>query len=448
MPTVIWTDERLTDEQLPLLKDLVQLEKLVVRDRPISDDGLLAIKDLQHLWLLNLSNTKVTDGGMKPLQNFIRLKRLYLGGTAVTDAALGPLGDMLELNYLELPPQISDAAISQFRESHPQTTVVRETRFEKNSPQAIEARAKALRDQGLFPPAIALLRPVAEAAFKKSPQKPHTLELVRQMIDLYRAAGAYKKALPLCRLALKQSEVALRPNDEECSADLFNLVEILQLQGDFEGAREQLKKAFAARKKRFGADHPATAQAWFVRGEAALYEADTETAAEAFAKSLEIREKRLGPHHLDVAQSRLRVGQVARYREELCPSLLEVRKALEIEGAAPAKAGPALAETSGELAQSLIAVGVANPFFERGWLLTDGDVDNRPALHAVTAYSEQMFREGKFETTVPLMRLALEASERLLGADHPETMKIWDCLADGFQIAKRFPDAAFCADLR
>ena len=281
VPTVIWTDERLTDEQLPLLKDIAQLEKLVIRDRPITDDGLLAIKDLQHLWVLNLSNTKVTDGVLKTIQSLIRLKRLYLGGTAVTDALLKPLCEMPELSYLELPPQISDGAIAQFRDALPQTKVVRETKLKPGSPEAAEARAKALRDQGLFGPAIALYRPIAETAFKKSPQKPHTLELVRGMIDMYRAAGKYKKALPLCRVALKQSEGKLRPPDQEFSDDLFNLVEILQLQGELGDARAEAQKALAARKKRFGADHLATAHASFVLGEAAMYEIDIEAAAGA-----------------------------------------------------------------------------------------------------------------------------------------------------------------------
>ena len=86
-----------------------------------------------------------------------------------------------------------------------------------------------------------------------------------------------------------------------------------------------------------------------------------------------------------------------------------------------------------------------NPFFERGWLITDGDFDNRHSIMPVmVGYCGAMGRAppGRCGHAPLCCRAALRLGERLPGTNHPESIKIWNCMADHYQLARRFADAS------
>jgi hypothetical protein len=87
-------DAGLTDNSLALLKALTHLEHLNLSQNPkITDAGLKTIATLERLRSLHLAHCKITDKGLAQLQNLDGLRTLNVVQTAVTQEALERLAD-------------------------------------------------------------------------------------------------------------------------------------------------------------------------------------------------------------------------------------------------------------------------------------------------------------------------------------------------------------------
>lgn len=77
-------DSRLTDAGLALLKKLTNLRSLDLQDAPVTDRGTAVLAGLAKLEELSLAGTRVTDKGVVELATLKDLKQLKLHKTAVT----------------------------------------------------------------------------------------------------------------------------------------------------------------------------------------------------------------------------------------------------------------------------------------------------------------------------------------------------------------------------
>jgi hypothetical protein len=97
----------LTDAGLEQLKNLHQLEQLVLSGAKITDDGLAQLAPLKNLQRLYLFQTRITDAGLEHLEGLQNLEILRVGRTAVTQEAAEEFqAKMPKLTRLiEAPPE-------------------------------------------------------------------------------------------------------------------------------------------------------------------------------------------------------------------------------------------------------------------------------------------------------------------------------------------------------
>jgi hypothetical protein len=106
------------DDELALLKDMLNLVELNLGGTNISDASLIYIKPLVNLTRLQLHNTKITDAGLSNLTGLTKLTSLNLYGTAVSDQGVQQLKDLKKLKNLYLyltkvtPPTAKNLAAS------------------------------------------------------------------------------------------------------------------------------------------------------------------------------------------------------------------------------------------------------------------------------------------------------------------------------------------------
>jgi hypothetical protein len=84
------------------LKELTQLERLVLSDTKVSDADLQHLEGLTQLKELYLQGTQVGDAGLRHITGLTQLERLDLDGTKVADAGLQYVRRLTELEMLAL----------------------------------------------------------------------------------------------------------------------------------------------------------------------------------------------------------------------------------------------------------------------------------------------------------------------------------------------------------
>jgi hypothetical protein len=92
----------LTDESLPHLKVLGQLQLLDLTGTSVSSKGLEPLQGLTKMQTLNLSSTQVNDQGLSYLKGMKDLRTLNLGLTEVSDKGLETLKGLTKLQHLNL----------------------------------------------------------------------------------------------------------------------------------------------------------------------------------------------------------------------------------------------------------------------------------------------------------------------------------------------------------
>jgi internalin A len=95
-----WTE--LNGAHLACLRNLVNLEGLMLDHNSVTDEGLVHLAQLRQLHTLTLDNTLVTAAGLVPLKGLVNLEHLQLQNTAVTDDGLEHLQEMNKLRRIFL----------------------------------------------------------------------------------------------------------------------------------------------------------------------------------------------------------------------------------------------------------------------------------------------------------------------------------------------------------
>jgi internalin A len=93
---------KVTDAGMKELRDLTNLQELVLGSTKVTDVGLKELKELNSLKKLCFDSCpKVTDAGMKELAGLTSLESLYLVGTGVKGPGLKELKGLKRLRTLE-----------------------------------------------------------------------------------------------------------------------------------------------------------------------------------------------------------------------------------------------------------------------------------------------------------------------------------------------------------
>jgi hypothetical protein len=92
----------ITDKSLDRLRQLDQLEQLVVARTSLTDSGLASLEGLHKLRALDLRETQTTDAGLEHLRGLMELRELCLYRTKITDVGLEHLKELSQLESLNL----------------------------------------------------------------------------------------------------------------------------------------------------------------------------------------------------------------------------------------------------------------------------------------------------------------------------------------------------------
>ena len=93
---------KVTDEELKLIKSLSHIKKLVIQSDIITDEGLAAISSLANLEHLNLSECRqITDKGIAAISSLANLEHLNLSRCEkITDEGLAAIRNLPTLSIL------------------------------------------------------------------------------------------------------------------------------------------------------------------------------------------------------------------------------------------------------------------------------------------------------------------------------------------------------------
>ena len=85
---VIWlnvSDNNLTENDLEILKQMNNLEKLRLEKNPVGDKIVDLLSQLQHLEAVDLNETLLTNTGLASLRSHANFRRIYTWKTSVTE---------------------------------------------------------------------------------------------------------------------------------------------------------------------------------------------------------------------------------------------------------------------------------------------------------------------------------------------------------------------------
>ena len=117
-------DTRVTSEGLRHLGGLDSLESIGLTFTDTDDDGLKALSELPNLRELMLQRTKITDGGLVYLTKLKKLERLRLYDTNITDAGLNHLAKIRSLRELKVErTRVTDEGVRAFMKAVPEARV-------------------------------------------------------------------------------------------------------------------------------------------------------------------------------------------------------------------------------------------------------------------------------------------------------------------------------------
>jgi hypothetical protein len=118
-------DGGFTDKGITFIKNLPDLEVLVLKSSDLTDACMTPISRLKSVKKLDLILAKLTSVGLTKLRAMPNLQQLYLYSARVKDADLEPLKSLQQLRLLNLPLSITDKKIEELRKSLPRTEITR-----------------------------------------------------------------------------------------------------------------------------------------------------------------------------------------------------------------------------------------------------------------------------------------------------------------------------------
>ena len=181
---------QVSDAGLLHLRNLTNLEWLMLIEARVSDAGLENIKSLTNLKMLYLDRTSVTNAGMSSLAGMANMEILTLNGTSITDAGLQQLKDLRRLKQIYLNETfVTLDGVKRFKAKLPSLTIIQfsETRA-LGIPVLMECDAKLSFDGNLDVVALSIDRKQFD---DKAVATLHGLERIRKLaLDRTSITGA------------------------------------------------------------------------------------------------------------------------------------------------------------------------------------------------------------------------------------------------------------------
>jgi len=242
--------------------------------------------------------------------------------------------------------------------------------------------------------------------------------------------------------AVRALEAAMRTaqafgeGDARYSAAATSLAQAYFGQGRYRAAEVLYRRALAATEKRLPPEHPEVAAAASNLGEIYRYLGRTEEAAPLHRRALRIRERNYGTEHLSVAESLHYLAELHRVQRRYAEAERLYWRSVMIRSYLQGRDHPALWPSLNGLAQVNRALGraaEADELYGRASALAEKGL---PAARARARLQE--FSTGDSETlalsrgnsaSLQLMPVT-PLSERLLAAEHPETARQLEGLAE------------------
>ncbi|MDY6933189.1 MAG: tetratricopeptide repeat protein [Spirochaetota bacterium] len=253
-----------------------------------------------------------------------------------------------------------------------------------------------------------------------------------------KALGDYEGAKELLKRAMRSAEKNFGPHHPATAVSYSNLATVLKDLGDYEGAKGLLEKAMRSDEKNFGADHPSTARSYSNLALVLQDLGDYEGAKGLLEKAMRSDEKNFGADHPITA---VRYSNLATVLKDLgdyegAKGLLE--KAMRSDEKNLGADHPTTAVSYSNLASVLQDLGDyegAKGLLEKAMRSAE---KNFGADHPTTAvrYSNLALvlqDLGDYEGAKGLLEKAMRSAEKNFGADHPTTAVSYSNLASVLQ---------------
>jgi len=120
----IFSDE-LTDQHVAQMKDLPDLNLLVLMSKKLTDASIDAIVGFKNLEKLDLNKAKVGKRGMRRLSEIKSLRRLYLYNANVDTNAWPEANRLNQITLMHVPPRTPDDVMRRLRSALPNAKIER-----------------------------------------------------------------------------------------------------------------------------------------------------------------------------------------------------------------------------------------------------------------------------------------------------------------------------------
>ncbi len=259
--------------------------------------------------------------------------------------------------------------------------------------------------------------------------------LNQQVIELCQA-GKFNEAVPIAQEFLELCEKRFGPDHPETADALCNLGEVYRSLRDYVRAEPLLKRALKIDEKALGLDHPDTA--WALNNLGELYRATGDyVKAEPLLKcALEIDEKTIGPDHPDTATALNNLAALYYSMGDRGKAEALLQPALKIREESPGPEHDDLAKISslGKQVTELSQRGKyddAIPILQQILELAEKKLgpNHLGTATALSALAELYSLKSDYAKAEPLLKRALKINEKERGPDHPDTATALNSLA-------------------
>lgn len=235
----------------------------------------------------------------------------------------------------------------------------------------------------------------------------------------------YAEAIPLARDVVRILEQTRGPDDLVLAVSLNRLARLLEVTGDFAGARALYERALHIRERALGPEHVDVSQVLNNLGGVLIATGDFAGGRAMYERALEIRERALGPMHTDVALSLNNLAYLLHVIGDYRGSRPLYERALRIYEQAYGPWDLAVATNLGNLASLLFITGeyaAARPMLERALRIRERiqGPEHPDVAAALNNIGFMLQTIGDYAGAQPVLERALRIKEKVWGPGHPD----------------------------
>ena len=339
---------------------------------------------------------------------------------------------------------------SEGEESYRKTLALRETALGEEHPDILTCMAnlaQMLRRQGKHVAAVEMHRKVLASRKKVlTEQHPDTLVSLDYLSQALTAIGDHKAAEETCQQALQRLDSKLGPKHPKTFQVMGSLAYVLSSQMRYEDSEKMYRQVLAIRKEVLGIDHRDTIMNSILLGGVLESQGLFEEAEELYRESLPASQKQMGSEHPDTINCLRRLATVLRVQrkpdaEARTWELLELQEKTSI---VPRETMLTIHCLASRLEDRQDYSGAEKMF--RKLMELRKQVFGLESDEMVRVMRELMFNlgqqgkqgnQGKLEEALEMCQSLEELQVKMLGVEHPETIKTVNNMVAYLQILGR-----------